>query len=150
MGVPNSLLRKEALDYAREHLADIPLEVLEYVADSEQLDEEYCDFAEQKGRENKMEIKELVYELYKGDWKINHGIFRQQEVNALKEYYKQCQETESSCTFEEWLEEFGYCGELFVCKGEFLTNEYLDKSYVRRLLNSNDLFQQYLKVMSMG
>lgn len=47
-------------------------------------------------------------------------------------------------------EALDYARELFVCKGEFLTNEYLDKSYVRRLLNSNDLFQQYLKDMSMG
>lgn len=33
-----------------------------------------------------MKIEDLVYELYRGDWKIHHGIFRQQEVNALKEY----------------------------------------------------------------
>ena len=146
--VPDGLSREEALDYARKHLDSIPLGVLEYVSDSDQLDEENCDFAEQNGRENKMEIKKLVYELYKGDWKINHGIFRQQEVNALKEYYRYCQEAEQVFTFEEWLEEFGYCGELFVCKEEFLTNEYLDKSYVKRLLDSDDLFQQYLKDIS--
>lgn len=44
--VPDNLSRKEALDYAREHLEDIPLGDLEYVTDSDQLDEENCDFAE--------------------------------------------------------------------------------------------------------
>ena len=41
------------------------------------------------------------------------GIFWQQEVDALKAYYKYCQEAEQTCTFEEWLEEFGYRGKLF-------------------------------------
>ncbi len=44
--VPDGLSREEALDYARKHLDSIPLGVLEYVADSNQLDEENCDFAE--------------------------------------------------------------------------------------------------------
>ncbi len=44
--VPDNLSREEALDYAREHLSDIPLGDLEYVTDSDQLDEENCDFAE--------------------------------------------------------------------------------------------------------
>ncbi len=90
-----------------------------------------------------MKIEDLVYELYKGDWKVHHGIFRQQEVDALKEYYKYCQETEQPRTFEEWLEEFGYNGELFVCKEEFLNNEYQDEVYVKGLLNDNILFNQY-------
>lgn len=44
--VPDELSREEALDYAREHLEDIPLGILEYVTDSDQLDEGNCDFAE--------------------------------------------------------------------------------------------------------
>ena len=90
-----------------------------------------------------MEIKELAYELYKGDWKVHHGIFRQQKVDALKAYYRYCQEAEQTCTFEEWLGEFGYNGELFACKEEFLANEYLDESYVKQLLNDDILFNQY-------
>lgn len=92
-----------------------------------------------------MKIEDLVYELYKGDWKIHHCIFRQQEVNALKEHYKYCRETKQPCIFEKWLEEFGYDGELFVCKEEFLTNEYQDEVYVKRLLNDEALFNQYQK-----
>lgn len=44
--VPDNLSLEEALDYAMEHLSDIPLGDLEYVTDSDQLDEENCDFAE--------------------------------------------------------------------------------------------------------
>ncbi len=44
--VPVELSREEALNYPREHLEEIPLGVLEYVTDSDQLDEENCDFAE--------------------------------------------------------------------------------------------------------
>ncbi len=90
-----------------------------------------------------MKIEDLVYELYKGDWKLHHGIFRQQEVDALKEYYRYCREAEQPCTFEKWLEEFGYDGELFACKEEFLLCEYQDEAYVKRLLNDEVLFNQY-------
>lgn len=44
--VPADFSREQALDYAREHLEDIPLGELEYVTDSDQLDEENCDFAD--------------------------------------------------------------------------------------------------------
>lgn len=90
-----------------------------------------------------MRIEDLAYELYKGDWKIHHGIFRQQEVDALKGHYRYCQEAEQPCIFEDWLKEFGYDGELFACKEEFLTNEYQDEAYVKRLLNDDVLFHQY-------
>ncbi len=94
-----------------------------------------------------MRIEDLVYELYKGDWRIHHGIFWQQEVDALKAYYKYCQEAEQTCTFEEWLEEFGYRGKLFACKEEFLINEYLDEAYVKLLLNDDTLFYEYRKTV---
>lgn len=143
--VPADFSREQALDYAREHLEDIPLGVLEYVTDSDQLDEENCDFADQEGSVIQMSIRDLAYELYKGSWKIHHGIFRQQEVDALKDYYRYCQEVEQPYSFEDWLEEFGYGGELFACKEEFLTNEYLEESYVKELFKDDALFYQYQK-----
>jgi len=44
--VPDSLTLEEAIEYAKDHLPDIPRGHLEYVVDSDQLDEENCDFAE--------------------------------------------------------------------------------------------------------
>ena len=81
--------------------------------------------------------------MYKKDWEIQHNTFRQKEVKALKEHYKYCQKTKQSCTFEKWLEELGYSGELFVCKEEFFSNEYQDEAYVKGLLGDEDLFNQY-------
>lgn len=44
--VPNEMSLEDALEYAEAHLDDIPLGVLEYVRDSDQLDRENCDFDE--------------------------------------------------------------------------------------------------------
>lgn len=45
--VPDDMNIKEAVQYAKEHISDIPLGVLEYTPDSDELDEENCDFEEE-------------------------------------------------------------------------------------------------------
>ena len=42
--VPASLSLEEAIRYVREHTDEIPLGVLEYIPDSDQLDEDNCSF----------------------------------------------------------------------------------------------------------
>lgn len=42
--VPDDMSLEEAIEYAKNHLDEIPLEELEYVSDSDTLDEENCDF----------------------------------------------------------------------------------------------------------
>ena len=44
--VPDEMTLEEAIDYAKEHLDDIPLGRLIYVPDSDELDEEMCEFEE--------------------------------------------------------------------------------------------------------
>lgn len=44
--VPEEMTLEEAIEYAKNHLNEIPLEELEYVADSDVLDEDNCDFEE--------------------------------------------------------------------------------------------------------
>lgn len=44
--VPDDMTLKESIQYAKEHLDEIPCGELEYVSDSDELDEENCDFAE--------------------------------------------------------------------------------------------------------
>lgn len=41
--VPNDMTLEEAIEYAKEHLDEIPCGELEYISDDE-LDEENCDF----------------------------------------------------------------------------------------------------------
>lgn len=42
--VPEEMTFEEAIEYAKNHLEEIPLGELEYVSDSDELDEENCDF----------------------------------------------------------------------------------------------------------
>lgn len=42
--VPDEMTIEEAIKYAKEHLNEIPCGELEYISDSDELDEENCDF----------------------------------------------------------------------------------------------------------
>lgn len=43
--VPDSMTREEAMEYAREHIDEIPItDGLNYITDSDTLDEVNCDF----------------------------------------------------------------------------------------------------------
>lgn len=42
--VPDDMTLEEAIEYANRHLDEIPLGELEYVSDSDELDEDNCDF----------------------------------------------------------------------------------------------------------
>ena len=44
--VPEEMSLEEAIEYAKEHLDEAPLGELDYIADSDVLDEENCDFDE--------------------------------------------------------------------------------------------------------
>lgn len=49
--VPDDLDLAAAIEYAKEHLAEIPTGTLEYISDSDVLDEDNCDFQEDEDRE---------------------------------------------------------------------------------------------------
>lgn len=87
-------------------------------------------------------ISELCYELYKLDWKHSHMITKEIEMDSLKDYFKgTCSFDE--CSFAEYLEEFGYDGEIYACYEEFRDNEYLDKEYITELLDNDELIEIY-------
>lgn len=44
--VPDDMSIEEAIEYAKQHLDEIPCGELEYISDSDVLDEENCDFDE--------------------------------------------------------------------------------------------------------
>lgn len=46
--VPRELTFEEAIKYAKEHIDEINLGELEYISDSDELDEENCDFDEEE------------------------------------------------------------------------------------------------------
>ena len=44
--VPDEMTLEEAIEYAKEHINEIHIGEMEYISDSDELDEENCDFDE--------------------------------------------------------------------------------------------------------
>ena len=90
-------------------------------------------------------IKKLCYELYKLDWKYSNvptGV----EMDSIKDYYQKFVADDTNYTYNDYLNEFGYYGQLYATYEEFLKNEYLNKEYIYSLLFGNkELFTMYLK-----
>ena len=91
-----------------------------------------------------MNIRKLCYELYKNDWKHSH-ITKEREMDSIKDYYEGLIDNDSEYTYEDYIEEFGYDGELYVCFEEFCDAEYYDVDYMRTLLDNDKLINIYHK-----
>lgn len=93
------------------------------------------------------DIKKFCYELYKLDWKIEHNITLGMVSDEIKKYQTLILAGEfcSDYTFDEYLEEYGFAGEIYVCFDEFLDNEYLEEDYIRKLLDNTNLIDLYLQ-----
>ena len=92
-----------------------------------------------------MNISKLCYELYKIDWKYSHMITKYMEMDNIKNYYDCLIDDDSEYTYDDYLEEFGYDGELCVRYDEFLDNEYLEEDYIKQLLDNEKLYNKYLE-----
>ena len=89
-----------------------------------------------------MDIRKLCYELYKIDWKHSH-ITKEREMDSIKDYYEGLIDNDIEYTYEDYIEEFGYDGELYVCFEEFCNAEYYDVDYMRTLLDNDRLINIY-------
>ena len=89
-----------------------------------------------------MDIRKLCYELYKIDWKHSH-ITKEREMDSIKDYYEGLIDNDNEYTYEDYIEEFGYDGELYVCFEEFCNAEYYDVDYMRTLLDNDKLINIY-------
>lgn len=94
--------------------------------------------------DEKSYIRHLCYELYKIDWERSHGITSQIKMDYIKDYYLGLSDDDSEYTYEDYLFEFGYNGELYACYNEFLENEYLDKEYICSLLDNENFKELYI------
>lgn len=90
-----------------------------------------------------MNIRKLCYELYKIDWKYSHMITKEREMDSIKDYYEGLIDNYIEYTYEDYIEEFGYDGELYVCFEEFCDAEYYDVDYMRTLLDNDKLINIY-------
>ena len=93
---------------------------------------------------SKSMISKLCYELYKIDWKRRH-ITADIEMGNIKDYYEGLIDCDTDYTYEDYVFEFGYNGESYVCYEEFCEYEYLNKNYICGLLDNGKLIQMYLK-----
>lgn len=101
------------------------------------------------------DIKKLCYELYKVDWMREHGITRNVATEdgiasdmltgALKSYYEEFSAISYEFSFEDYLFEYGFKGQIFARFEEFLDNEYLEEEYICNLLDSKSLVDLYLQ-----
>lgn len=99
------------------------------------------------------DLKEISYELYKMHWKRKH-ISLEREMATYREYELETLEYQEEfgeiITYEEWLFERGFDGELYACFDEFLDYEYQDTDYMSYLLGHNSVFwkayKEYQKV----
>lgn len=91
-------------------------------------------------------FKSQLHYLYVDDWKKSHGITRDVEMNNKRKYLEAQLSEDRPILYSEWMDEFGYDGECYVCFGEFLDCEYQDESYIESLLNNDTLYQFYKRI----
>ena len=64
-------------------------------------------------------------------------------MDSIKDYYEGLIDNDSEYTYEDYIEEFGYDGELYVCFEEFCDAEYYNVDYMRTLLDNDRLINIY-------
>lgn len=89
-----------------------------------------------------MDIKKLCYALYKREW-TDRYISKERQYDAIRDYYENIEDDEEEYTFDDYMKEFGYGGELYVDFDEFLNYEYLEEKYMRKLLKKKHLIKLY-------
>lgn len=107
-----------------------------------------------------MDFKEKCYEAYQLDWMLSHGLslndlYRRAAdilLEELQDHLPPFHTDEVSvkalaeCIRERFLFEDGFgSGSLFVCKEEFLDNEFLDEDYMLRLLSAMPLKDEKIR-----
>ena len=94
-----------------------------------------------------MDIKKIAYELYKLNW-INVHIPIARQLATYREYIvEQEEDYDDNYTYEDFLFDNGFQGELYADFEEFLENEYMDKEYMRYLLDNSIFWKRYLEVI---
>ena len=99
-----------------------------------------------------MEFKRRCYELYQLDWMMTHGYSLQDTFNVLREGYSECCAlgvingvtgcNDDFAYMQEYFEEQGFYGSIFVCEEDFYNCEYQDIEYMEYLLPT-EMLEQY-------
>ena len=91
-----------------------------------------------------MNIVNLCYELYKIDWM--QRISAKRQIAAMCKYYEEVILEDirpDEYSFAEYMNDYGYDGEIYICFDEFYDCEFKNVEYMKSLL-TDDLFKEYL------
>lgn len=92
-------------------------------------------------------IKNLLYDLYKENW-MYENVPAAERLDVFREYTTiQLTEDQPYKSFDEYISDNGYRGSLYVCKDEFLQNEYQDREYIQNLLEESGINVSRDKIM---
>lgn len=93
-----------------------------------------------------LDICDIAYELYKQEW-IEEHTTKQVRMDTLRLYEKyQKDNIETSYAYESWdefIQDEGYAGELYADYEVFVENEYMNKTYMHELLKDKELIAMY-------
>lgn len=105
------------------------------------------------------DIRMLCYQLYKMEWMKR--ISAERQADAYKTWYEEefypnfmqiynpykgsSEDIYTGMSFDDWILEHGYDGEIYASKMEFFNNEFWDEMYIESILNNEKLYLEYLK-----
>jgi len=90
-------------------------------------------------------IKQLCYELFIIDWEVRH-ITKERKLASMRSYHRDVQmENVGGISYDEYILDNGYDGELYPYFDEILETEYLNESYMCELLKDEDLLVMYYR-----
>ena len=92
-------------------------------------------------------LKDLAYEMYAEDWMQRINFERQKK--ARHDYYEALKDN-PDLSFDDFIFENGYDGEIYACFDEFLDAEYQDVDYMKTLLSDAMLEEYENEMVSMG
>ena len=92
-------------------------------------------------------MRRNAYELYKADWMSRISTERRLDLirNHIQESILEFPNETEYTSLEEYIEDVGFNGELYVCYDEFLNAEYKDEEYMRELFSNDYIFNAYKK-----
>jgi len=103
------------------------------------------DFSKNILERDKTVFYRFCYELYKMDW-CKSNITPDIQMDAYKNYMEDMVENpfaENAYSFQDYLDEFGFNGQVYACYDEFMDNEYQDIDYMKALLDNKEFLRIY-------
>lgn len=92
-----------------------------------------------------MDIERISYRKYQWNWLMSHNYLFSDLVDIANEWLaERLSNSEYEDSLSEFIYEYGFHGELWACFDEFLSTEFQDKEFMKRLL-SEDEYAEYLK-----